>query len=125
MVILRVALGNPPIESTARLISSSAILFSTRLTCIPTGTGSSLGRPPHPKKIIEARRSHAIHQADPHAQVADWATLSSDISHPFSKPKRGRIAIKVINHLGDEVMKVFKVPSRPILRSLVIYTDFL
>jgi hypothetical protein len=25
------------------------------------------------------------------------------------KPKRGRIAVKVINHLGDEVMKVFRV----------------
>ncbi len=25
------------------------------------------------------------------------------------KPKSGRIAVKVINHLGDEVMKVFKV----------------
>ena len=30
-------------------------------------------------------------------------------SRPFPKPKSGRIAIKVINHLGDEVMKVFKV----------------
>lgn len=38
-----------------------------------------------------------------------WATLNSDVSRPFSKPKSGRIAIKVINHLGDEVMKVFKV----------------
>ncbi len=38
-----------------------------------------------------------------------WATLNSDTSRPFPKPKSGRIAIKVINHLGDEVMKVFKV----------------
>jgi adenine-specific DNA-methyltransferase len=37
-----------------------------------------------------------------------WATLNSDTSRPFSKPKSGRIAVKVINHLGDEVMKVFK-----------------
>jgi len=28
-------------------------------------------------------------------------------SRPFDKPKSGRIAVKVINHLGDEVMKVF------------------
>jgi hypothetical protein len=28
---------------------------------------------------------------------------------PFSKPEAGRIAVKVINHLGDEVMKVFKI----------------
>jgi len=38
-----------------------------------------------------------------------WATLHSDTSRAFPKPKSGRIAVKVINHLGDEVMKVFKV----------------
>jgi adenine-specific DNA-methyltransferase len=38
-----------------------------------------------------------------------WATLHSDTSRPFVKPKNGRIAVKVINHLGDEVMKVFRV----------------
>ena len=38
-----------------------------------------------------------------------WATLNSDTSRPFEKPKSGRIAVKVINHLGDEVMKVFKL----------------
>lgn len=38
-----------------------------------------------------------------------WESLNSDTSRPFEKPKSGRIAVKVINHLGDEVMKVFKV----------------
>ncbi|MCY3841491.1 MAG: site-specific DNA-methyltransferase [Gammaproteobacteria bacterium] len=38
-----------------------------------------------------------------------WATLKSDTSRPFPKPTTGRIAVKVINHLGDEVMKVFGV----------------
>ena len=38
-----------------------------------------------------------------------WETLHSSISRPFDKPKSGRIAVKVINHLGDEVMKVFRV----------------
>lgn len=37
-----------------------------------------------------------------------WDTLNSDTSRPFDKPESGRIAVKVINHLGDEVMKVFK-----------------
>jgi adenine-specific DNA-methyltransferase len=31
------------------------------------------------------------------------------MSRPFDKPGSGRIAVKVINHLGDEVMKVFRV----------------
>jgi adenine-specific DNA-methyltransferase len=38
-----------------------------------------------------------------------WESLNSDTSRPFNKPKSGRIAVKVINHLGDEVMKVFRV----------------
>ena len=38
-----------------------------------------------------------------------WATLHSDTSRPFPKPATGRIAVKVINHLGDEVIKVFRV----------------
>lgn len=44
-------------------------------------------------------------EIDPEA----WATLNSDTSRPFDKPKSGRVAVKVINHLGDEVMKVFRV----------------
>ena len=39
-----------------------------------------------------------------------WETLRSDTSRPFDRPGSGRIAVKVINHLGDEVMKVFRVP---------------
>ena len=38
-----------------------------------------------------------------------WASLHSDVSRPFDRPESGRIAVKVINHLGDEVMKVFRV----------------
>jgi adenine-specific DNA-methyltransferase len=38
-----------------------------------------------------------------------WESLHSDTSRPFPKPSSGCIAVKVINHLGDEVMKVFRV----------------
>ena len=38
-----------------------------------------------------------------------WNSLKSNISRPFPKPESGRIAVKVINHLGDEVLKVFRV----------------
>ena len=44
-------------------------------------------------------------EIDPEA----WDTLNSDTSRAFPKPSTGRIAVKVINHLGDEVMKVFGV----------------
>ena len=38
-----------------------------------------------------------------------WATLRRSVSRTFSKPTSGRIAVKVINHLGDEAMRVFLV----------------
>ena len=41
---------------------------------------------------------------------AAWAALHSNTSRPFARPASGRIAVKVINHLGDEVMKVYRVP---------------
>jgi adenine-specific DNA-methyltransferase len=38
-----------------------------------------------------------------------WATLYRDTSRPFPRPETGRFAVKVINHFGDEVMKIFAV----------------
>ncbi len=38
-----------------------------------------------------------------------WETLYRDTSRPFARPSTGRFAVKVINHFGDEVMKVFGV----------------
>jgi hypothetical protein len=40
---------------------------------------------------------------------AAWSELYRTISRPFIKPKSGKIAIKVINHYGDEVLKVFEI----------------
>ncbi|MCL5257361.1 MAG: site-specific DNA-methyltransferase [Chloroflexi bacterium] len=38
-----------------------------------------------------------------------WASLYSTTSRPFDPPKTGKIAVKVINHYGDEVLKVYEV----------------
>ena len=38
-----------------------------------------------------------------------WSALYSAKSQPFPPPKTGKIAVKVINHYGDEVLKVYKV----------------
>lgn len=46
-------------------------------------------------------------KADIDADV--WASINSNVSRPFKKPTNGQIAVKVINHLGDEVMKVLRV----------------
>ena len=38
-----------------------------------------------------------------------WSTLDSEVSRPFAKPASGRIAVKVTNHLGDELARVFAI----------------
>ena len=45
------------------------------------------------------------------ADISDdaWATVNSTISRPFPRPSTGKIAVKVINHYGDEVVKVLGV----------------
>ncbi len=38
-----------------------------------------------------------------------WASLYPTRSRPFARPETGKIAVKVINHYGDEVLKVYQV----------------
>ena len=40
---------------------------------------------------------------------AAWSSLYSTVSRPFDKPETGKFAVKVINHYGDEVLKVFQI----------------
>ena len=40
---------------------------------------------------------------------AAWSQLYSTRSRPFPRPETGKIAVKVINHYGDEVLKVYQV----------------
>jgi adenine-specific DNA-methyltransferase len=75
------------------------------------------------------RQAYFLGQNDPYRSLKtslkaeidqeSWESLNSDTSVPFAKPSTGRIAVKVINHLGDEVMKVYRVRSGPFLNSLV------
>jgi adenine-specific DNA-methyltransferase len=39
----------------------------------------------------------------------EWSKLYSATSQPFDPPKSGKIAVKVINHFGDEVLKVYAI----------------
>ena len=41
---------------------------------------------------------------------AEWSKLYATRSLPFEAPKKGKIAVKVINHYGDEVLKIFRAP---------------
>jgi adenine-specific DNA-methyltransferase len=40
---------------------------------------------------------------------AAWQSLYSTVSRPFDRPETGKIAVKVINHYGDEVLKVISI----------------
>ncbi|WP_162665768.1 hypothetical protein [Gemmata massiliana] len=42
---------------------------------------------------------------------SEWSKLYSATSQSFDLPKSGKIAVKVINHFGDEVLKVYPVWS--------------
>jgi len=41
--------------------------------------------------------------------LAAWETLYQTKSRPFLRPEKGKIAVKVINHYGDEVLQVYEV----------------
>jgi hypothetical protein len=41
----------------------------------------------------------------------EWSKLYRAVSQPFDPPQSGKIAVKVINHFGDEVLKVYPVPA--------------
>ena len=58
------------------------------------------------KDPYEKLKSALKAEIDPDA----WASLYSTTSRPFAPPKSGRIAVKVINHYGDEALRVFRVP---------------
>jgi adenine-specific DNA-methyltransferase len=65
------------------------------------------------------RHAYFLGQNDPYSALKTtlkteidtdaWSSLHRTRSRPFPAPLHRRIAIKVINHLGDEVMKVFRV----------------
>jgi adenine-specific DNA-methyltransferase len=68
------------------------------------------------------RHAYFLGAGDPYEQLkralrADidevvWSSLYSTVSRPFPQPTTGKIAVKVINHYGDEVMKVYSVTER-------------
>ena len=71
------------------------------------------------KEAFFVRHAYFLGASDPYKSMRTtlkaeidtdaWESLHSAVSRPFDRPESGLIAMKVINHLGDEVMKVFKV----------------
>ena len=64
-----------------------------------------------PQAEIENPRRQSLRTSQEGAQGRDRRShlvdLYSTTSRPFDKPTAGKIAIKVINHYGDEVLKVY------------------
>ena len=61
--------------------------------------------------FLGARDPYKSLKASLKAEIDEEASASLRRARlrPFAKPWTGRIAVKVINHLGDEAMKVFRV----------------
>jgi adenine-specific DNA-methyltransferase len=65
------------------------------------------------RKLLRPPHAYFLGAGDPYkalkAEIDEeaWSSFNSNVSWPFAKPSTGRIAVNVINHLGDEVMKVF------------------
>jgi len=72
---------------------------------------------------FRVRHAYFTGADDPYAQLARtlrseidpeaWASLYSTTSRPFPPPKTGKIAVKAINHYGDEILQIYPVPNDP------------
>ncbi len=104
-------------KSKASTCSTQTPARSAVTTLTASPAGSSI--PTTTKESFFVRHAYFLGANDPYKALRTtlkaeinqeaWETLHSDTSRPFEKPKSGRIAVKVINHLGDEVMKVFRM----------------
>jgi len=74
---------------------------SARWARCPPGKTTALGQNDPDKSLKTSLKAEIDLDA--------WESLNSEVSVPFAKPSTGRIAVKVMNHLGDEVMKVYRV----------------
>ena len=73
--------------------------------------GAAQPAPAVPEPAPDANDPYKALKTMPKAKINEeaWEMLNGNTSWPFPKPRSGRIAVKVINHPADEVMKVFRV----------------
>ena len=63
---------------------------------------------PDNENVYKAWKTFLNHEIDPE----EWSAAAGMVSHPFPRPASGRIAVKVINRFGDEVVKIFDLTNR-------------
>ena len=63
---------------------------------------------PDNEDVYKAWKTFLNHEIDPE----EWSAAAGMVSHPFPRPASGRIAVKVINRFGDEVVKIFDLTNR-------------
>jgi hypothetical protein len=102
---------NSPYDCALRLweldLQGSQLSASWRNGCAPGSSRPFRSRrnAKHPRNRPRSRSKKEKAEAN----AESLASLNSDTSRPFEQPNSSRIAVKVINHLRDEVMKVFRV----------------
>ena len=119
--------GGPDERERARAVSRSKSTASTSSTrtrarpgeTAPRASPAWFNHTDYDEESFFVRHAYFLGAVDPYKALKTtlraeingeaWKTLRSDVSRPFTRPTSGRIAVKVINHLGDEVMKVFRI----------------
>ena len=63
------------------------------------------------RSFLNIRKAQARRRLVERTEIDEdaWSALYSTVSRPFDPPETGKIAVKVINHYGDEVLKVYAV----------------
>jgi hypothetical protein len=87
----------------------SSFIWSVAACCAATTSNLNMARSSYPSPYNLSISTSATRRCKRRSIEDDWASLHRDTSRAFDKPESGRFAVKVINHLGDEVMKVFRV----------------
>ncbi len=86
------------------MLTKSAAAFSRPITAAKASSYATPASPAQTEPYEKLKR--ALH-AD--IDEAAWSSLYSTASRPFDQPMTGKIALKVIDHYGDEVLKVYGV----------------
>ena len=98
-----------PTRGEVRTASTDDIACLVHRHRLRRHAASSSATPTSPAARSPTRACKAL-KADIDADA--WASLYSTVSRPFPVPSTGKIAVKVINHYGDEVLQVYDVSDQ-------------
>jgi hypothetical protein len=100
--------GSPPDGGRGPVPARPTTSLAGSSTATTTARASSSATPTSPAPTTRTQFRRAL-RADVDEDA--WASLYSTVSRPFPVPETGKLAVKVINHYGDEVLQVYDVDA--------------